>query len=239
DSLHYIEEDPVYRKYHHGMMTFSMVYAYSERFMLPISHDEVVHGKGSLLGKMPGDVWQKHANLRAYYGFMWAHPGKKLLFMGCEIGQETEWNHDGSIVWDLLDNPQHAGVQRLISDLNRIYATEPALTYGDVNPQGFDWAIGDDAENSIFGMLRWPEDRSSCVLAISNMTPMPRHGYRVGVPEAGRWTEILNSDAGVYGGSNLGNSEAWSEEHPSHGKAQSIMLTLPPLSTIFLRWSRD
>ena len=238
DSLHYMQEDPVYRKYHHGVMTFGMIYAYSERFMLPLSHDEVVHGKGSLLNKMPGDDWQKHANLRAYYGFMWAHPGKKLLFMGAEIAQETEWNHNGSIMWDLLDDPRHAGTQRLIRDLNRIYVSEPALQFGDLNPEGFEWAVGDDAENSIFGMFRWSQDRSSCILAVSNMTPVPRYGYRIGVHEGGRWAEILNTDAGIYGGSNIGNLEAWSDEHPSHGKGQSIMVTLPPLSTVYLRWQR-
>ena len=236
DSLHYMEEDPVYRKYHHGMMTFGMVYAYSERFVLPLSHDEVVHGKGSLLGKMPGDMWQKHANLRAYFGFMWAHPGKKLLFMGGEIAQLAEWNHDSSVHWDLLDDPMHAGVQRLMRDLNRLYASEPALQYGDLHPEGFEWAVGDDAENSIFGMLRWPQDRASCILAVSNMTPVPRHGYRVGVPRAGRWEEVLNSDAACYGGSNLGNVEAWTEAVPAHGKEQSLHLVLPPLSTIYLRW---
>ncbi|MCB5204958.1 1,4-alpha-glucan branching protein GlgB [Neorhizobium sp. T786] len=236
DSLHYMQEDPVYRKYHHGMMTFGMIYAYSERFMLPLSHDEVVHGKGSLLGKMPGDRWQKHANLRAYYGFMWAHPGKKLIFMGDEIAQEMEWDHDGSIVWDLLDRPEHAGMQRLIRDLNHVYVREPALQFGDLNPQGFEWAIGDDAENSIFGMFRWPEDRRSCVLAISNMTPVPRQGYHVGVPHAGRWEEILNTDAACYGGSNLGNLQVWTETVPAHGKEQSLILALPPLATIYLLW---
>ena len=236
DSLHYMQEDPVYRKYHHGMMTFGMVYAYSERFMLPLSHDEVVHGKGSLLGKMPGDTWQKHANLRAYFGFMWAHPGKKLLFMGGEIAQSSEWNHDSSVHWDLLDDPMHAGVQRLIRDLNRLYVAEPALQHGDLHPDGFEWAVGDDAENSIFGILRWPQDRSSCILALSNMTPVPRHGYRVGVAHAGRWEEVLNSDAACYGGSNLGNIETWTEAVPAHGKHQSLRLVLPPLSTIYLRW---
>nr|CAD6602777.1 1,4-alpha-glucan branching protein GlgB [Rhizobium sp. Khangiran2] len=236
DSLHYMQEDPVYRKYHHGMMTFGMVYAYSERFMLPLSHDEVVHGKGSLLGKMPGDIWQKHANLRAYFGFMWAHPGKKLLFMGGEIAQGTEWNHDSSVHWDLLDDPMHAGVQRLIRDLNHLYAAEPALQYGDLHPEGFEWAVGDDAENSIFGIMRWSQDRSSCVLALSNMTPVPRHDYRLGVPRPGRWVEVLNSDASCYGGSNLGNVDAWTDEVPSHGKEQSVQLVLPPLSTIYLRW---
>ena len=236
DSLHYMQEDPVYRKYHHGMMTFGMVYAYSERFMLPLSHDEVVHGKGSLLGKMPGDIWQKHANLRAYFGFMWAHPGKKLLFMGGEIAQGTEWNHDCSVHWDLLDDPMHAGVQRLIRDLNHLYAAEPALQYGDLHPEGFEWAVGDDAENSIFGIMRWSQDRSSCVLALSNMTPVPRHDYRLGVPRPGRWVEVLNSDASCYGGSNLGNVDAWTDGVSSHGKEQSVQLVLPPLSTIYLRW---
>lgn len=236
DTLHYMQDDPVYRRYNHGQMTFGMVYAYSERFMLPLSHDEVVHGKGSLLGKMPGDAWQKLANLRAYFGFMWAHPGKKLLFMGGEIAQETEWNHDGSIVWDLLDRPEHAGMQRLVGDLNRLYASEPALQYGDLHPQGFDWAVSDDAEHSIFGMLRLSEDRTSMVLAVSNMTPVPRQGYRIGVPAEGRWEEVFNSDAGVYGGSNLGNVEVWTEHHPAHGKPQSLSLTVPPLSTILLRW---
>ncbi|CCF19935.1 1,4-alpha-glucan branching enzyme [Pseudorhizobium banfieldiae] len=236
DSLHYMQEDPVYRKYHHGMMTFGMVYAYSERFMLPLSHDEVVHGKGSLLGKMPGDIWQKHANLRAYFGFMWAHPGKKLLFMGGEIAQGTEWNHDSSVHWDLLDDPMHAGVQRLIRDLNHLYADEPALQYGDLHPEGFEWAVGDDAENSIFGIMRWSEDRSSCILALSNMTPVPRHDYRLGVPRPGRWVEVLNSDASCYGGSNLGNVDAWTDGVSSHGKEQSVQLVLPPLSTIYLRW---
>lgn len=236
DTLHYMQDDPVYRRYNHGQMTFGMVYAYSERFMLPLSHDEVVHGKGSLLGKMPGDAWQKLANLRAYFGFMWAHPGKKLLFMGGEIAQETEWNHDGSIVWDLLDRPEHAGMQRLVGDLNRLYASEPALQYGDLHPQGFDWAVSNDAEHSIFGMLRLSEDRTSMVLAVSNMTPVPRQGYRIGVPTEGRWEEVFNSDAGVYGGSNLGNVEVWTEHHPAHGKPQALSLTLPPLSTILLRW---
>ncbi|TDK37448.1 1,4-alpha-glucan branching protein GlgB [Rhizobium deserti] len=236
DTLHYIEDDPIYRKYHHGGMTFGMVYAYSERFMLPISHDEVVHGKGSLFGKMPGDHWQKMANLRAYFGFMWGHPGKKLLFMGCELGQETEWNHDGSIVWDLLDQPDHAGVQRLIGDLNKLYVQEPALQFSDLHPEGFEWAVSDDAENCVYGMLRSAQDRSSAMLIASNMTPVPREGYRMGVPFEGRWEVVLNTDAGIYGGGNLGQSEAWTEPHPAHGRASSILLTLPPLATVFLRW---
>ncbi|MDO1584404.1 1,4-alpha-glucan branching protein GlgB [Rhizobium oryzicola] len=236
DTLEYMEKEPVYRRYHHGMLTFGMVYAYSERFVLPLSHDEVVHGKGSLLGKMPGDHWQKHANLRAYFGFMWAHPGKKLLFMGGEIGQPTEWNHDASLHWDLLDHPEHAGVQRLIGDLNRIYASEPALQHGDLHPDGFQWVVGDDAENSVFGMLRTTADQNGAILTISNMTPVLREGYRVGVPKPGRWQVILNSDAGIYGGSNAGNSEVWTEAVSAHGRDHSLLLTLPPLATIYLKW---
>ncbi|MBT9370939.1 1,4-alpha-glucan branching protein GlgB [Rhizobium sp. CSW-27] len=237
DTLHYMEKEPLFRQYHHGMMTFGMVYAYSERFMLPLSHDEVVHGKGSLVGKMPGDHWQKMANLRAYFGFMWAHPGKKLMFMGGEIGQLSEWNHDGSVHWDLLDRPDHAGLQRLISDLNRLYAAEPALQYGDLHPEGFEWVIGDDAANSVFGMLRKAQDGRACILAISHLTPVPREGYRVGVPQPGRWQVVLNTDAGVYGGSNLGNLEVWSEPETAHGQPQSVLLTLPPLATVYLKWT--
>ncbi|WP_137130151.1 1,4-alpha-glucan branching protein GlgB [Rhizobium sp. FY34] len=239
DTLHYMEEEPIHRKYHHGMMTFGMVYAYTERFMLTLSHDEVVHGKGSLVGKMPGDDWQKLASLRAYFGFMWAHPGKKLIFMGDEIGQKSEWNHDGSIHWHLLDQPGHAGLQRLVGDLNRLYAAEPALTYGDIHPDGFEWVIGDDAENSVLGFLRKSADGEGLILAISNMTPLPRTGYRAGVPRHGRWTVIMNSDAAAYGGSNLGNVEAASEPQTSHGRDHSIVLTLPPLSTIYLKWMSE
>jgi 1,4-alpha-glucan branching enzyme len=236
DTLHYMQDDPVYRKYHHGAMSFGMIYAYSERFILPLSHDEVVHGKGSLMAKMPGDHWQKLANLRAYYGFMWGHPGKKLMFMGGELAQETEWNHDGSVVWDLLDSPDHAGVQRLIRDLNTLYAQEPALQFGDLHHEGFEWAVADDAENSVYGMLRSSEDRSSHVLVASNLTPMPRHGYRIGVPAEGRWEVVLNTDAALYGGSNLGQTEAWTEPAPAHGREFSISVVLPPLATVFLRW---
>jgi 1,4-alpha-glucan branching enzyme len=239
DTLHYMSDDPVYRKYHHGMLTFGMIYAYSERFMLPLSHDEVVHGKGSLFGKMPGDHWQKLANLRAYFGFMWAHPGKKLLFMGGEIAQASEWNHDGSVVWDLIDQPDHAGMQKLVSDLNRLYSAEPALQFGDLDPAGFEWAVSDDAESSVLAMLRKSRDGSSVILAVSNLTPLPRHHYRIGVPHEGRWAEVLNTDAGVYGGSDLGNIEVWTNPEPSHGRPQSVALTLPPLSTIYLQLSAN
>jgi 1,4-alpha-glucan branching enzyme len=237
DTLHYMEQDPIYRGYNHGAFTFGMVYAYSERFILPLSHDEVVHGKGSLICKMPGDEWQRFANLRAYFGYMWAHPGKKLLFMGGEISQEREWNHDASISWELLDNPLHSGVQRLVRDLNRIYATEPALHGTDSDPGGFAWAIVDDHANSVFAMLRMARDGSSIILAISNMTPVPRMGYRIGVPRTGFWHEILNTDAGIYGGSNMGNGSALqAEDVSSHDHSTSLALILPPLSTILLRW---
>ncbi|TCS39387.1 1,4-alpha-glucan branching enzyme [Paucimonas lemoignei] len=241
DSLHYASLDPLYRSHHHNEMTFGLVYAFSEKFVLPISHDEVVHGKGSLLNKMPGDDWQKLANLRAYLGFMWTHPGKKLLFMGCEFGQMSEWNHDGSPQWDLLDQPAHRGVQRLVRDLNRLYEGEPALHELDCSPQGFEWVIGDDAANSVFAFLRKPASQGAApVLVVVNMTPVVRHGYRIGVPAYGRsptvWRELLNSDAEVYGGSGVGNAGAVnSEPHPAHGQAQSIQLSLPPLSVLVFK----
>ncbi|CDM61043.1 MULTISPECIES: 1,4-alpha-glucan branching protein GlgB [Rhizobium] len=237
DTLHYMQDDPVYRKYHHSAMTFGMIYAYSERFILPLSHDEVVHGKGSLFGKMPGDHWQKLANLRSYYGFMWGHPGKKLLFMGGEIAQEGEWSHDGSVHWDLLDRPDHVGMQRLIRDLNSLYTREPALQFSDLDATGFEWVVADDVENSVYGMLRSAKDRSSHVLIISNLTPLPRKDYRVGVPAGGRWEVMLNTDAAVYGGADLGQIEARAERQQTHGKEFSIPLTLPPLATVFLGWT--
>lgn len=231
DTLHYMQFDPIHRRYHHNNMTFGMVYAYSERFILPLSHDEVVHGKGSLLGKMPGDRWQRHANLRAYYGFMWAHPGKKLLFMGGELAQPGEWNHDGQIDWPCLADSLHAGTQALVRDLNALYADTPALYGGDAIPEGFTWVVGDDYGNSVFAFLR--QHAGQTVLAVSNMTPVPRHGYRIGVPVAGRWAERLNTDGHVYGGSNMGNGgEVRSEPEASHGYEQSLSLTLPPLATV-------
>ncbi|WP_134499692.1 1,4-alpha-glucan branching protein GlgB [Microvirga pakistanensis] len=237
DTLHYMEQDPIYRSYNHGAFTFGMIYAYSERFILPLSHDEVVHGKGSLIRKMPGDEWQRFANLRAYFGYMWAHPGKKLLFMGGEIAQNREWNHDASIDWDLLDHPLHAGVQRLVRDLNRVYASEPALHSTDSDPRGFAWAVADDSANSVFAMLRTAGDGGSVILAVSNMTPVPRTGYRIGVPKAGLWHEIVNTDAEIYGGSNMGNGGGLpTEDAPSHGQPFSLTLRLPPLSTLLFRW---
>jgi 1,4-alpha-glucan branching enzyme len=238
DTLSYIEKDPVYRRFHHGQMTFGMVYAYSERFILPISHDEVVHGKGSMLGKMPGDHWQKLANLRAYFGFMWAHPGKKLLFMGCEIAQETEWSHDNSLHWDLLNREQHVGIQRLIRRLNEVYAEEAAMQAGDFDAQGFQWAAVDD-ENAVLAMVLGKINASSLILAVSNFTPVPREAYRIGVPREGRWIEILNSDAPEFGGSGIRNGAVSSKCQTAHGKNDSIELKLPPLATIYLRFEQS
>ncbi|OWV80593.1 glycogen-branching enzyme [Rhizobium sp. R635] len=235
DSLSYIEKDPVYRSYHHGTMTFGMIYAYSERFILPISHDEVVYGKGSLLGKMPGDEWQKFANLRSYLAFMWGHPGKKLMFMGGEIAQPGEWNHDASISWDVLDRPAHAGLQRLVKDLNGFYGEEPALQFGDFHSEGFEWAAANDSVNSVLGMLRYAPERSSSVLVVSNFTPVPRYGYRIGVPRDGVWIERMTTDAREYGGSGLVNGAVPSEPIPAHGRQHSLSLMLPPLATVFLK----
>jgi 1,4-alpha-glucan branching enzyme len=236
DSLQYIEHDPIHRAWHHDEITFGLLYAFSERFILPISHDEVVHGKGSLLAKMPGDRWQKFANLRAYLGFMWSHPGKKLLFMGCEIAQVREWNHDSQVDWHLLGDPAHAGIQRLVRDLNRLYRAEPALHERDTEASGFRWIVGDDRANSVFCYLRSGGNDAAPVLVVCNMTPTPRHNYRVGVPHHGAWKEIANTDSQFYGGSNMGNQGiVQSSQQPAHGEQQSIELTLPPLSTIMLR----
>jgi 1,4-alpha-glucan branching enzyme len=235
DTLRYMAHEPVHRSYHHDDLTFGLLYAFSERFILPLSHDEVVHGKGSLIGRMTGDRWQKFANLRAYFGFMWAHPGKKLMFMGGEIAQEREWNHDGEIDWFLLGDPNHAGIQRLVRDLNGLYRREPALHVRDSKPEGFRWLIGDDRANSVFAFLRHGAPGDKPVLVVCNMTPVPRHNYRIGVPHAGLWREIANTDSRFYGGSDMGNAGAvGTVAVPSHGEPQSLDLVLPPLSTIML-----
>ncbi|WP_433887048.1 1,4-alpha-glucan branching protein GlgB [Pseudomonas vranovensis] len=235
DTLHYIQNDPIHRTYHHNEMSFGLIYAYSEHFILPISHDEVVHGKHSLIDKMPGDRWQKFANLRAYLTFMWTHPGKKLLFMGCEFGQWREWNHDSELDWYLLKYPEHLGVQRLVSDLNRLYRDERALHEQDCVPQGFQWLIGDDAHNSVYAWLRWSVTGEP-LLVVANFTPVPREGYRIGVPFGERWAEVFNSDAEGYAGSNYGNlGEVASQAQPSHGQPLSLRLNLPPLGVLILR----
>jgi 1,4-alpha-glucan branching enzyme len=233
DTLKYFSEDPVHRKYHHNKLTFRRMYAYAENFVLPISHDEVVHGKGSMIGKMPGDEWQKFANLRLLYSYMWAVPGKKLLFMGCELAQHREWNHDSSLDWHLAENPMNAGVMHLIGELNKLLRI-PAMHELDADPAGFDWIDANDADQSVLSFER--KDRAgNSVLVILNATPLVRRNYRIGVPRAGRWVEALNSDARVFGGSgqgNLGGVEA--VPVPSHGRPFSVMLTLPPLGALFL-----
>lgn len=240
DVLGYMACDPVHRKFHHHKMSFGLVYAFSENFILPLSHDEVVHGKGSLLGKMSGDDWQKFANLRALYGFMWAHPGKKLLFMGGEFGQWREWNHDVALDWGLLDDPRHAGIQRLIADLNRVYRDNPALHEVDFDPAGFEWVVVDDADNSVFAFLRRNRNGGQVMLCVSNFTPVVRHGYRVGVPGPGAYHERINTDSCHYGGSDVGNAYGvvGCEPQPWQGQSWSLALTLPPLATVLLEWRR-
>jgi 1,4-alpha-glucan branching enzyme len=234
DTLRYMQEDPVNRKYHHDKMTFGLVYAFNENFVLPLSHDEVVHGKGSILGRMPGDEWQRFANLRAYYGFMWGHPGKKLLFMGSEFGQASEWNFERSLDWHLLAYPLHQGVQRLVRDLNAVYRRYPALHELDVEQRGFEWITHEDRENSVFSFIRKAANGDS-VLVLSNFTPVPRHGYRIGVDRPGRYVEILNTDATIYGGSGLANGDLQTETIGAHGRACSLSLTVPPLATVMLK----
>ncbi len=235
DTLRYFSKDPVHRKYHHNDLTFRMMYAFTENFVLPLSHDEVVYGKGSLLGKMPGDDWQKFANLRLLFAHMYSQPGKKLLFMGGEFGQWREWNHDGSLDWHLLDSPPHAALQRWVEDLNRTYRDIPALHELDTSPDGFEWIDCCDAENSIVSLLRKSASDSRIVAVALNFTPVPRHNYMVGVPVGGHWTEVLNSDAPFYGGSgqgNMGGVEA--APIPLHGRSWSLNLTLPPLGAVFM-----
>jgi 1,4-alpha-glucan branching enzyme len=230
DTLRYISKEPVHRKHHHGDIVFGLHYAFSENFVLPLSHDEVVHGKGSLLGRMPGDRWQRFANLRAYYTFMFAHPGKKLLFMGCEFGQEREWNHDHSLDWHLLDNVDHAGIRNLVRDLNRLYRTTPALHQLDCEEAGFTWLVADDTDQSVFAWLRNGRDSAARCLVVLNFTPEIRRDYRIKVPSAGQWREIFNSDSSIYGGTNVGNSGVVAAQPIDTGG--ELRLTLPPLGGV-------
>lgn len=234
DTLKYFSKDPIHRKYHHNELSFSFYYAFDENFILSLSHDEVVHGKDSLLGKMPGDDWQKFANLRLLLGYMFAHPGKKLLFMGGEFGQWSEWNHEGALEWNLLQYSPHSGVQRWVEDLNHYYRNQPSLYELEFNPEGLEW-ICSDGESSIIAFLRKGESKDDTVLTTCNFTPVSRHDYRVGVPSSGYWEEVLNSDSEIYGGSgqgNLGGLEA--TPVPCHGRDYSLSLTIPPLGVLFL-----
>ena len=239
DTLQYMVRDPVHRQHHQNEMTFGLTYAFTENFVLPISHDEVVHGKGSLLGKMPGDTWQKFANLRAYLGFMFGHPGKKLLFMGCEFAQVREWNHDQSLDWHLLDHPPHAGVQLLVRDLNQLYQSTPALHQLDFSPAGFEWMDHQDAAHSVLSFIRRGLDTSTFMLVVCNFTPTVQTAYRVGVPQPGDYRERLNTDSAHYGGSNTGTplGMATAEPVPWHGQPHSLLLTVPPLATVLLEWT--
>ena len=235
DSLKYFSQDPVFRKFHHDQLTFSLVYAFHENFVLPISHDEVVYGKGSLLARMPGDPWQQFANLRAFFGYMWAHPGKKLLFMGGEFGQRREWTHEGELEWWVTDLPEHRGMQRWVADLNHVYIDEPALHQVDFSHEGFEWVDCSDRESSVIAFLRKPR-KGAPVLVVCNLTPMPRSNYVLGVPLPGNWKELLNSDSRDYGGAgwgNLGGVDA--SPIGAHGRAHSLTLTLPPLSTLYFK----
>jgi 1,4-alpha-glucan branching enzyme len=236
DMLEYIRQDPVHRRWHHNEITFSMLYAFTENFVLPFSHDEVVHGKRSMLDKMPGDLWQKHANLRALYGYMYGHPGKKLMFMGCEIGQWREWNYNTSIDWHLLEYPEHQGLQQWVRDLNRVYREEASLFEVDFEGAGFAWIDCQDNENSVVSFLRRAHDPGNCTVILVNFTPVPRVAYRIGVPEAGYYRELLNSDAAIYGGGNMGNGGGvHTEPLASHGFEQSISVTVPPLGFLLLK----
>ncbi|WP_210730465.1 1,4-alpha-glucan branching protein GlgB [Roseicyclus persicicus] len=235
DTLRYMAEDPVYRRYHHDKVTFGLHYAFSENFVLPISHDEVVHGKGSMYTRMPGDHAAKLANLRAYYGFMWGHPGKKLLFMGQEFGQQAEWNHDAQIGWHHLADPGHAGLQRLVRDLNTLYRGLPALHVKDCEADGFQWLQGGDADQSVIAWIRRGGPGDTPVVMVTNFTPVERKGYRLGLPHAGPWREILNTDAALYGGGNRGNmGEVAARDGASHGQPAHAEIYLPPLTTLFL-----
>ena len=236
DTLSYIEHQPVHRQYHHSELTFSMMYAYSENFVMPLSHDEVVHGKGSLLNKIPGDRWQQLATLRALYAYMWAHPGKQLLFMGQEFAQVSEWAESRSLDWGLLDTPEHGGIARLIADLNGLYGQTSALWSRDTTPDGFSWIDANDAAGNVYSFLRFGEDGST-LACVANFSSVPHEDYRLGLPAAGRWSEVLNTDAEIYFGSGVGNlgavtatGETW------HGQPASALMRVPPLGAVWLRY---
>ena len=237
DTLQYLQRDPVHRRFHHDDITFRNVYAFTERFVLPLSHDEVVHGKGSLLTKMPGDEWQRFANLRLLLAMMWTQPGKKLLFMGGEVASPVEWAHEGTIDWEALhDDPQHGGVRRLVADLNRLYAELPSLHRGDTDNAGYRMIVGDDADHSVFAWLRQdPTGEAPPALVVANATPTVHYGYRVGVPTGGAWVERLNSDSEIYGGSGVGNLGATAADDQAwHGFDRSVALSVPPLGVLIL-----
>jgi 1,4-alpha-glucan branching enzyme len=234
DTLEYFKKDPVHRKYHQNDLTFAMLYQYHENFILPLSHDEVVHGKGSLLQRMPGDDWRRFANLRVLLGYQWMFPGKKLLFMGGEIGQSSEWNANSEVDWKLLEaGPYHKGVQQLVADLNKLYLAEPGLWQEDFDGAGFEWIDASDAHNSIMSFIRREPDRVSEIVVILNLTPVPRTKYRIGLPRSGKWFEVLNTDAAIYGGSNTGNfGSVMSDDQDMHNQSYSAEFTLPPMSII-------
>jgi len=236
DTLGYFQQDPIYRRYHHHELTFSLMYAFSENFVLPLSHDEVVHGKGSLYSKMGGgDHWQKLANLRALYAYMWAHPGKKLLFMGGELAQQAEWSHERSLDWHLLEQPAHAGIQSLVRDLNRLYRSEPALYELDSDPAGFWWLEPNDADNNVIAFARQSRDGERVVVFVANLSPVVRSSYRLGLPRSARWREALNTDSSYYGGSDVGNlGGVQPEPIPWHNQPFSAEVTLPPLGAVWL-----
>jgi 1,4-alpha-glucan branching enzyme len=235
DTLRYMRHDPIHRRFHHNELTFSLIYAFSENFCLPLSHDEVVHGKGALLSQMAGDLWQKFANLRLLYGYMWTHPGKKLLYMGCEFGQWNEWNHDAELQWDLLQWDTHKGIQTMMGDLNAMYRREPALHEVDFESQGFEWIDCQSADDSVLAYIRRAKDPNDFVVVVLNFTPVTRDSHLVGVPTGGYYREIFNTDSQYYGGSNVGNHPGvMAEQKPHHGRPYSLNMRLPPLSvTVF------
>jgi len=237
DTLQYMRREPIYRSHHQDELTFGLIYAFNENFILPLSHDEVVHGKGSLLSKMPGDKWQRFANLRLYYGFMWAHPGKKLLFMGGEIAQQSEWNHDAELDWGALAAEEHRGVQRLVADLNRVYRNTPAMHEYDCESRGFEWIDFADRDQCVIAFVRRGREDTALAIAVCNFTPVPRMGYRIGVPRAGHYREIINTDSAHYGGSNLGNGGGVDAvAAPCHSREFSLNIALPPLACLIFAW---